>query len=97
MSAPPGVHSIPPGIHPTAIVAPGAQIPASCTVGPYSTIGHNVILGEDCNLITHVVLDGHLTLGRGNTIYPFACVGVAPCSACQILYGAKGMSRWRMP
>ena len=78
MSAPPGVPSVRPGIHPTAIVAPSAQIPASCIVGPYSTIGPNVVLGESCHLISHVVLDGHLTLGAHNTIYPFACVGIAP-------------------
>ncbi|MEO6982966.1 MAG: acyl-ACP--UDP-N-acetylglucosamine O-acyltransferase [Edaphobacter sp.] len=65
-------------IHLTAIVAEGAQIPASCTVGPYCTIGANVVLGEDCELISHVVLDGHLTLGSKNRIYPFACLGVAP-------------------
>jgi UDP-N-acetylglucosamine acyltransferase len=65
-------------IHPTAIIAAGAQIPASCTVGPYCTIGPNVVLGEDCELISHVVLDGHLTIGRKNRIYPFACIGVAP-------------------
>jgi UDP-N-acetylglucosamine acyltransferase len=65
-------------IHPTAIVANGAQIPASCTVGPYCTIGPNVILGEDNELISHVVLDGHLTMGSGNRVYPFACLGVAP-------------------
>jgi UDP-N-acetylglucosamine acyltransferase len=65
-------------IHPTAIVAEGAQIPANCTVGPYCTIGANVVLGEDCELISHVVLDGHLTLGSKNRIYPFACLGVAP-------------------
>jgi UDP-N-acetylglucosamine acyltransferase len=66
------------GIHPTAIVAPGARIPASCTIGPYSTIGANVALGEGCNLISHVVLDGHLTVGANTIFYPFACVGVAP-------------------
>lgn len=65
-------------IHPTAIIQPGAQIPASCTVGPYCTIGPNVALGEGCELASHVVLDGHLTLGRGNRIYPFACLGIAP-------------------
>jgi UDP-N-acetylglucosamine acyltransferase len=67
-----------PGIHPTAIVAPGAHIPASCIIGPYSTIGPNVVLGEDCELISHVVLDGHLTLGSGNRIFSFACLGVPP-------------------
>jgi UDP-N-acetylglucosamine acyltransferase len=65
-------------IHPTAIVAPGAQVPASCTIGPYCTIGPNVILGEDCELISHVVLEGHLTMGSRNRISPFACLGVAP-------------------
>ena len=65
-------------IHPTAIIAAGAYIPASCTIGPYSTIGPNVVLGENCRLISHVVLDGHLTVGANTTIYPFACVGVAP-------------------
>jgi UDP-N-acetylglucosamine acyltransferase len=65
-------------IHPTAIVAAGAQIPASCTVGPYCTIGANVVLGEDCELVSHVVLDGHLTIGRNNRIFSFACLGIAP-------------------
>lgn len=65
-------------IHPTAIVAPGAQIPSSCSVGPYSTIGPNVVLGEDCELVSHVILDGHLNTGTRNRFFPFASVGVAP-------------------
>ena len=65
-------------IHPTAIVAPGAQIPASCNVGPWCTVGPNVILGENCELVSHVVLDGHLTIGHNNRIFSFACLGIAP-------------------
>ncbi len=65
-------------IHPTAIVAAGAVVPESCVVGPCCTIGANVVLGEDCELVSHVVLDGHTTFGRGNRIFPFACLGVAP-------------------
>ncbi len=65
-------------IHPTAIVAPGAQVPESCEVGPYCTVGPDVILGEGSRLVSHVVLDGHLTMGAGCTVYPFACLGVAP-------------------
>ncbi len=65
-------------IHPTAIVAEGAVIPASCVVGPYCTVGPNVVLDEDCELVSHVVLDGHTTFGRGNRIFSFACVGIAP-------------------
>ena len=65
-------------IHPTAIVAEGAIVPESCTVGPYCTIGPNVVLGEACELISHVVLDGHLTVGKKNRIFSFACIGIAP-------------------
>ena len=65
-------------IHATAIVAEGAVIPASCTVGPYCTVGADVMLGEGCELVSHVVLDGHTTLGNGCKVFSFACVGIAP-------------------
>lgn len=65
-------------VHPTAIVAPTAVVPQSCTIGPWSTIGPHVVLGEKCELISHVVLDGRLTVGARNAFYPFASVGCAP-------------------
>jgi UDP-N-acetylglucosamine acyltransferase len=65
-------------IHPTAIVAEGAIVPASCTIGPFCTIGANVVLGEACELVSHVVLDGHTTFGARNKVYSFACLGIAP-------------------
>ena len=65
-------------VHPTAIVEEGAQVPASCTVGPFCTIGKDVVLGENCELVSHVVLAGHTTLGRGVRVFSFACVGIAP-------------------
>ncbi len=65
-------------IHPTAIVAEGAVIPESCTIGPYCTLGPNVFLGERCELVSHVVLDGHLTLGDDNRVFSFACLGISP-------------------
>ena len=65
-------------IHPSAVVAAGAVIPESCTVGPYCTIGAEVVLGEGCTLVSHVVLDGRTRIGAKNTIYPFTSIGVAP-------------------
>lgn len=65
-------------IHPTALVEPGAVVPASCKVGPYCTVGSNVELGEDCELISHVVVAGHTTLGKGCRVFSFACLGIAP-------------------
>jgi UDP-N-acetylglucosamine acyltransferase len=60
------------------MVAPGAQIPDSCTIGPYSTIGPEVTLGEGCNIVSHVVLEGRTRIGAGNQIFPFTSIGVAP-------------------
>ena len=47
-------------------------------MGPWCTVGPEVALGEECELVSHVVLDGHLTAGARNRFSPFACVGVAP-------------------
>lgn len=65
-------------IHPSTVIAAGAVVPESCTVGPFCTIGPEVTLGEDCNLISHVVLDGRTQLGTRNAIYPFTSIGIAP-------------------
>lgn len=65
-------------IHPTAIIAKGAEIPESCTIGPFCTVGESVVLGERCELVSHVVLDGHLTMGSDNRVFSFACLGIAP-------------------
>ena len=63
-------------IHPTAIIHPGAKIGLQCEVGPYCVIGEQVTLGKNCRLHSHVVIDGHTTLGEGNEVFPFACIGL---------------------
>jgi UDP-N-acetylglucosamine acyltransferase len=60
------------------VISEGAVVPASCKVGPFSTIGPDVVLGEDCVLVSHVVLDGHTRIGARNTFHPFSAIGVAP-------------------
>jgi UDP-N-acetylglucosamine acyltransferase len=65
-------------MHPTAVIHPGAKVPASCTVGPYSVVGEHVELGERCELMSHVVLGGPMRMGSDNRIFPFASVGLEP-------------------
>jgi UDP-N-acetylglucosamine acyltransferase len=65
-------------IHPSSVVAPGARIPDSCSIGPFCTIGPEVELGEECTLVSHVVIDGRTRVGARNTFYPFSNIGVAP-------------------
>ena len=64
-----------PQIHPTAIVAPGAQLADNVVIGPYCVIGEHVVLGADIVLKSHVVIDGRTTIGAGTRIFPFASIG----------------------
>jgi UDP-N-acetylglucosamine acyltransferase len=63
-------------IAPTAVIHPDAKIGAGCSIGPYCVIGEHVVLGRNCKLHSHVVIDGHTTLGDNNEIFPFACIGL---------------------
>jgi len=65
-------------IHPTAIVDPGAKIHSGCKIGPYSTVGANVELGEGCELVSHVVIEGPTKIGADNAFFSFCSVGMAP-------------------
>jgi UDP-N-acetylglucosamine acyltransferase len=62
-------------IHPTAIVAEGAEIAAGVRIGPYSIIGDGVTLGPDCRIGPHVVLRGPMQVGRGNRFFQFCSIG----------------------
>lgn len=63
-------------IHPSAVIHPKAQVDPTCEIGPYCVIGEHVTLGANCQLHSHVVIDGHTTLGQGNEIFPFASIGL---------------------
>jgi len=65
-------------IHPSAIIDPAARVPASCSVGPYCIVGADVELGENCELISHVVIHGPAKIGAGNRFFPFCAIGIEP-------------------
>jgi UDP-N-acetylglucosamine acyltransferase len=66
------------GIHPTALIAPGAQIAADVSIGPWCTVGPDVVLEAGVRLISHVVVDGHTMVGEGAVVYPFCTIGLPP-------------------
>ncbi|MCW5236217.1 acyl-ACP--UDP-N-acetylglucosamine O-acyltransferase [Verminephrobacter eiseniae] len=65
-------------VHPTALVADGASLHPSVTVGPYAVIGPQAVIGPGCSVGAHCVIEGRTTLGADNRIFPFACLGAAP-------------------
>ncbi len=62
-------------IHPTAVVAPGAEIGEDCVIGPHCYVGEKVRLGRGVRLHPNVVVWGAATLGDECEIFPFACIG----------------------
>ena len=67
-------------IHPLAVVEDGAVIGENVTVGPFCHVGPKVVLGDDVELLTHVVVTGRTTVGRGTRIFPSAVIGGDPQS-----------------
>lgn len=65
-------------IHPTALIAAGAQLHPSVEVGPYAVIGADVRIGAGSTVGPHAVLQGSTTLGEGNRVFQFASVGAIP-------------------
>ena len=65
-------------IHPTAIVAEGAQLDPSVSVGPYAVIGPHVTMGARTTVGAHCVIEGHTTIGADNRIFQFSSLGAVP-------------------
>ncbi|HIM25974.1 MAG TPA: acyl-ACP--UDP-N-acetylglucosamine O-acyltransferase, partial [Rhodospirillales bacterium] len=48
------------------------------SIGPYSMVGSDVELDDGVELISHVVVAGHTSIGANTRIFPFASIGHQP-------------------
>jgi UDP-N-acetylglucosamine acyltransferase len=62
-------------IHKQAIIEPGAKIGTNVQIGPWSYIGKDVEIGDNCIIHSHVVIKGPSKIGKGNQIFQFASIG----------------------
>ncbi len=65
-------------IHPTAIIASGAQIDETVSIGPYAVIGEHVSIGAGTTVGPHTVIEGRTRIGADNQIFQFASIGAIP-------------------
>ncbi|MCP4923306.1 MAG: acyl-ACP--UDP-N-acetylglucosamine O-acyltransferase [bacterium] len=65
-------------IHPSAVVDPKAILGDGVSIGPFCCVGPDVVLGDRVRLVSHVSLDGIISIGEDSTVYPFASLGHAP-------------------
>lgn len=65
-------------IHQTSLVDPNAKLHETVQVGPFCIVGPNVEIGEGTVLRSHVVIDGHTTIGKNNTFFQGCSIGAPP-------------------
>ncbi len=62
-------------IHPMSFIEDGAVVGENVVVGPFCHVGPKVTLHDNVELISHVVVLGCTTVGKGTTIWPSAVIG----------------------
>jgi len=62
-------------IHETAIIDPKAKLGRNVSVGPWTWIGPDVEIGDDCVISSHVVVRGPTVIGKENRIFQFSSIG----------------------
>jgi UDP-N-acetylglucosamine acyltransferase len=65
-------------IHPSASIAPGAQLGAGVEVGPFAVIEGDTVIGEGSRIAAHAVVKRYTHLGRRNRVYEHAVIGGDP-------------------
>ncbi|MGA2630156.1 MAG: UDP-3-O-(3-hydroxymyristoyl)glucosamine N-acyltransferase [Terriglobia bacterium] len=86
----------PPGIHPTALVAPNAHVAPGVSVGPYVTVEQNASVGPGTQLAAGVCVGAgskvgaHCVLHPRVTIYPGARIGNRVILHAGVVVGSDG-------
>ncbi len=65
-------------IHPTAIVAAGAELAADVEIDAYSIVRERVSIGAGSIVGPHCVIEGRTSIGRDNRISQFNSIGGVP-------------------
>jgi UDP-3-O-[3-hydroxymyristoyl] glucosamine N-acyltransferase len=60
----------PPGIHPTAVVAPDARVSASATIGPLAVIESGAVIGDRAQVGAHCVIGARSSVGADTLLHP---------------------------
>jgi UDP-N-acetylglucosamine acyltransferase len=70
--------AVPPRVHPSAIIDPGAELGDGVDIGPYSIIGPNVAIGAGTRIGPHVVIERDTRIGQDCRVHAGAVLGGDP-------------------
>ncbi len=58
------------GIHPTAVIEPGAVVGSDVYIGAYAYVSDSAVIGDGCSLYPHVFIGDSVTIGKSCTLHP---------------------------
>jgi UDP-N-acetylglucosamine acyltransferase len=65
-------------VHPSAVVAPEAELGVGVEVGPYAIVEAGARIGDGSLLHAHAIVRARTTLGARCEVHPFAVIGGSP-------------------
>ena len=64
--------------HSTSVISSKAEISSNVKIGPFCIVDENVVIEQDCELISHVHITGKTNIGKNNIFFPFSSIGTIP-------------------
>jgi len=71
-------HNLNAAVHGSAVVSETAILGKGVKIGPFCHVDEHVVLGDGCELVSHVSITGHTTIGKNNHFSPFCSIGAEP-------------------
>ena len=65
-------------IHPTALVGEKVRLGANVSIGPWSQISGDVVIGDNTVIGSNCIIYGPTAFGCENNIHPFSAIGTNP-------------------
>jgi UDP-3-O-[3-hydroxymyristoyl] glucosamine N-acyltransferase len=65
----------PPGVHPTALVAPGVELGEGVSVGPHAVLARGARVGARTRLLAGVCLGADARVGADGVLHPYVVLG----------------------
>jgi len=65
-------------IHPTAVIDPSAQLGTNVSIGAFTVIDHDVIIGDNTQIDIHAVIKPFTSIGQDCRIFAGAILGEIP-------------------
>ncbi len=65
-------------VHPNSYISKNVQLGSGVKIGPYCYLDGKIIINDNTELKSHVIISGNTTIGKNNKFYSFSNIGCDP-------------------